>query len=98
MVPESLTQAFTLTQAIEAAATRSDWVKAAALVETRAPLLKSLQPPQPPEALDIIRAIQRIDSAVAIHAQAEKDAMAVRQSHAMQQIESVSLYQTTGML
>ncbi|WP_246173964.1 flagellar protein FliT [Paraburkholderia hayleyella] len=98
MIPDSLAQAFALTEAIQTATAENNWVCAAALVEARSPLLMSLQPAQTPEALEIIRAIQRIDGMIALHAQEEKEAMMARQNSAMQKIESVSLYQTTGML
>lgn len=98
MTDEPLDRALGLSEAIEAAAVEGDWLRAAALVEERSPLLMSLSPTQTPEALEKIRTIQRIDVAITEHAKAGSDRIASQHSEAIGRIKAVSLYHTTGML
>ena len=98
MTNDSLDRALGLTEAIEVTATQGDWLRASALAEERSPLLMSLQPEQTPRALETIRAIQRIDAVVTERAKAGQDRLAAQHQVAIQRIESVSLYHTTGML
>ncbi|CAG4899280.1 flagellar protein FliT [Paraburkholderia gardini] len=98
MADEPLDRALDLSQAIEAAAVEGDWLRAAALVEERSPLLMSLSPTQTPEALDKIRTIQRIDVAITEQAKTGSDRIASQHSAAIGRIKAVRLYHTTGML
>jgi flagellar protein FliT len=98
MAHDALKQLLTLTQAIEAAAAQRDWPLAAALAGQQSELLKSLQPEQSAEALEIVNAIQRINANVGQQASTEKDALVERQGESVSRIKSVSLYQSTGML
>src|SRR5258707_735708 len=98
MTNDSLDRALGLTEAIEAAVSQGDWLRAAALAEERSPLLMSLQPEQTPEAIETIRRIQRIDAVVTEQARTGQDRLAAQHNVAIQRIESVSMYHTTGML
>jgi flagellar protein FliT len=98
MTDDTLNRALGLSQAIETAVAEGDWVRASALAEERSPLLMSLSPTQTPQALEKIRAIQRIDASVSEHARNGRDDLAARHSGALKRIESVSLYHRTGML
>ena len=59
-----LTRVWELTQAIEHAATMSDWSNAARLAEERSPLLMSLSASQTCDAMATIRRIQAVDAAI----------------------------------
>ncbi len=64
-----LSRAWELTQAIQHAATRGDWITAARLAEERSPLLMSLAASQTPDAMVTIRRIQEANSAIMADAQ-----------------------------
>jgi|SRR5690349_13417202 hypothetical protein len=95
---DSLTRALDLTRALEAAVSQQDWARASAIVEERSPLLMSLRPEQTPEALEKIRAIQRIDAGISQQTRTGMDRLTERHGNALQRIKSVSLYHSTGML
>ncbi|CAG4903339.1 flagellar protein FliT [Paraburkholderia saeva] len=98
MTDDTLNRALGLTQAIETAVAEDDWVRASALAEERSPLLMSLSPTQTPQALETIRAIQRIDASIREYIRNGHDRLAAQHGAALKRIESVSLYHRTGML
>ncbi|AUT69925.1 flagellar protein FliT [Paraburkholderia hospita] len=95
---DSLTRALDLTHALESAVSQQDWARASAIVEERSPLLMSLRPEQTPEALDKIRAIQRIDAGISQQTRTGMDRLTERHGDALRRIKSVSMYHSTGML
>jgi hypothetical protein len=71
MTTDTLSRAFDLTRAMQSAADARDWVRVAALVGERSPLLMSLSGEQTPDALDRVRQIMAIDASITAHAQAD---------------------------
>jgi flagellar protein FliT len=98
MSNESLSRAYELTQAMNAAAAEGDWLYAAELADTRSPLLMSLTADQTPEALATIQAIQDIDAEIERIAQRGRDALMSDMHASMRRVEAVSFYQATGRL
>ena len=64
MTNDTLSRAFDLTRAMQSAADARDWVRVAALVDERSPLLMNLSGEQTPEALDRVRQIMAIDASI----------------------------------
>jgi hypothetical protein len=98
MAIDVLKRAHGLTQAIESAIAEGDWVRASSLAQERSPLLMGLQADQTPEALAIIREIQRIDAAIAQQAHAGQERLVAQQSQSMYKISATSMYHKTGMM
>ncbi|WP_175685967.1 flagellar protein FliT [Burkholderia anthina] len=82
-----------LTQAIEAAGKRQDWIEAARLVEERSPLLMSLPAPQSDAARDILRAIHATDQAVVATARTAQTELQHAYHQAINSVQNVSEYQ-----
>ncbi|KWI62251.1 hypothetical protein WT72_03640 [Burkholderia pseudomultivorans] len=82
-----------LTQAIDAAGKREDWIEAARLVDKRSPLLMSLPAPQSDAARDILRAIHAVDQAIIATAQTAQTALQQAYHQAMSSAQNVSEYQ-----
>jgi flagellar protein FliT len=98
MTNDVLDRAYSLTQAIESAAAQGDWLQAATHADERSPLLMSLQREQTPQALALIREIQRIDAAVAQRAQTGQEQLVTQHNESLKKIQATSLYHKTGML
>ncbi|MCA8205532.1 flagellar protein FliT [Burkholderia sp. AU33545] len=98
MEPTSLTRALALTHALADAVSHDAWERAAALVNERAALLMSLDADQTPDALAIIREIQRLDAIITEQAMAGRERLMTNHRLALQRIDAASRYQSTGML
>ncbi|MEX3937457.1 flagellar protein FliT [Paraburkholderia phymatum] len=98
MIDKSLSLAYELTHALQDAISQGAYTTAAQLAEKRSPLLMRLTADQTPEALKMIREIQRIDAAIMQQAEAGRDQLAARQSAAVSKIEAARQYQATGMM
>lgn len=96
--PTLLSRVWELTQAIEHAATMADWCGAAHLVETRSPLLMSLNASQTPDALAIIRRIQAIDSAIMADAKTTQQELQTEFQVALGRTEAAGQYQQIAQL
>ncbi|KVK96903.1 hypothetical protein WT21_24095 [Burkholderia territorii] len=94
----SLTRALALTQALADAVSHDAWERAAELVNERAALLMSLDADQTPDALAIVREIQRLDAHITELAMAGRERLMTNHRVAMQRIDAASRYQSTGML
>lgn len=94
----SLTRALALTHALEDAVSHDAWERAAALVDERATLLMSLDADQTPDALAIVREIQRLDAIITEQAKAGRERLMTNHRLALQRIDAASRYQSTGML
>ena len=94
---ETLAHALRLTHAINSAVQQGDWVQAGALVSERSPLLMSLQPDQPPQALAMIREIQALDAQIAVCSKAGFESLSNQNAAAMQRIKSTQQYLKIGM-
>lgn len=81
-----------LTEAIRHTAQMSDWQATARLVNERHPLLMSIQPDQPPQALALIRRIQTITDAFVQEAAAARDELTAEYSAAQKQTASAQAY------
>lgn len=82
-----------LTQAIEAAGKRQDWIEAARLADERSPLLMSLPAPQSDAARDILRAIHTVDQAIVATAQTAQTELQQAYQQAMSSVQNASEYQ-----
>ncbi|MBR8173916.1 flagellar protein FliT [Burkholderia cenocepacia] len=82
-----------LTQAIDAAGKRQDWIEAARLVSVRSPLLMSLSMPRSDAARDILRAIHAADQDVLAGARAAQTQLQQAYRQAMNSVQSVGEYQ-----
>ncbi|ENH6340838.1 flagellar protein FliT [Burkholderia vietnamiensis] len=98
MTTDNLSRAFDLTRAMQSAADARDWVRVAALVGERSPLLMSLSGEQTPDALDRVRQIMAIDASITAHAQADHHRLTAEFAQSQERIKAASLYQKTGML
>jgi len=76
MTNDTLSRAFDLTRAMQSAADARDWVRVAALVDERSPLLMNLSGEQTPDVLDQVRQIMAIDASITEHAQTDRDRLA----------------------
>ncbi|AFQ46606.1 flagellar protein FliT [Burkholderia cepacia] len=88
-----LERVWSLTQAIEHAASMADWPGAARLVEQRSPLLMSLAAPQSPDALAILKRIEEIDAAVMADAQTTRRELQAEFQAAIGRTEAALQYQ-----
>jgi hypothetical protein len=98
MSEQPLDRAYELTEAMSAAASAGDWLRAAQLAEERSPFIMSLTANQPPEAMAKIRAIQQFDAAITGHATAGRDVMTNQLGDALTRIAAAGFYQQTGKL
>ncbi|SAK41096.1 Flagellar protein FliT [Caballeronia hypogeia] len=89
---ELIQNAWALTEAIEEAAGKDDWARAAELTEARAPLVMALQAEQPADALAMIRKIQASMDAVATRAKDAQAALAAVYRRSMDGAKAVSRY------
>lgn len=97
MTNASLVQALRLTHAIDSAVQQGNWLRAEQLVSKRSPLLMALQPDQPPQALEMIREIQALDTQIAARTRAGFDTLSRQNADAMQRIKSTREYLKIGM-
>jgi flagellar protein FliT len=90
---ELIQEAWSLTEAIEAAVGNEDWARAAELTEARAPLVMALRAEQPAESLAVIRKIQASIDAVASRAQAAQTALSANYRRSMDGAKAAGRYQ-----
>ncbi|WP_250517723.1 flagellar protein FliT [Caballeronia sp. INDeC2] len=95
---ELIQNAWTLTEAIEAAVGKEDWAQAAELDEARAPLVMSLQADQPADALIVIRKIQASMDAVAARARDAQTALSATYRRSMDGAKAASQYHQAARL
>ncbi|MGR3908554.1 flagellar protein FliT [Burkholderia sp. SR8] len=98
MEHSSLTRALALTHALADAVSHDAWEHAATLVNERAALLMSLDANQTPQALAIVREIQRLDADITERAKAGRERLMTNHRLALQRIDAASRYQSTGMM
>jgi flagellar protein FliT len=95
---ELIQQAWTMTEAIEAAADAQDWARAAELTEARSPLLMSLTADQPAESLATIRKIQTSIEWTMSRARTEQLIVGAAYRKSMNQAQAAGQYQKAAWL
>jgi hypothetical protein len=88
-----IAQLWTLTQAIERAASLADWPQAARLTEERSPLFASLSAVQATAAIETIRRIEAVDAAVLAEAHTTQRELDSEYQAAMSRVQATSQYQ-----
>ncbi|WP_321794173.1 flagellar protein FliT [Caballeronia sp. J97] len=89
---ELIHNAWSLTEAIEEAASKNEWARAAELAEARAPLVMALQAPQPADALEVIRKIQASIDAVSARARDAQTTLGATYRRSMDGAKAASRY------
>jgi len=87
-----------LTKDIEQAAAVGEWERAASLALERTPLIHQLSASQPATALEMIRAIQKIDQAVMQQAGIAQQEMGAEYATAMKSVRGASQYQAVARM
>jgi hypothetical protein len=82
-----------LTQEIARAASLADWVEAARLTEERSPLFSSLAAVQTAIAMETIRRIQAVDSALLVNAETSQRELETEYQAAMSRVQATTQYQ-----
>ncbi|CEJ96459.1 Adenosylhomocysteinase (EC 3.3.1.1) [Caballeronia glathei] len=95
---DAIQQAWSLTEAIEAAAAAGDWPRAAHLAEARSPYLMSLEADQDAYALATIRRIQSSTASMMQAAQTAQAALVANHRRSMDQANAAGLYQQAARL
>ncbi|VXC63727.1 conserved hypothetical protein [Burkholderia sp. 8Y] len=90
---ELIENAWSLTEAIEAAVNNGDWARAAEIDAKRAPLVMALQADQPADALAVIRKIQASIDAVTARARTAQTTLAAAYRRSMDGAKAASRYQ-----
>ena len=81
-----------LTQEIARAASLADWTEAARLTEERSPLFSALAADQTAVAMEVIRRIQAVDSALLADARTTQSELEIDYQAAMSRVQATSLY------
>ncbi|MFM0323792.1 flagellar protein FliT [Caballeronia glebae] len=89
---EVIQNAWSLTEAIEEAVSKSDWARAAELDQARAPFVMALQAEQPAHALAIIRKIQTSIEGVAVRARDAQTTLSAGYRRSMEGAKAASRY------
>ncbi|SAL56821.1 hypothetical protein AWB74_02615 [Caballeronia arvi] len=90
---EIIQRAWALTEALEAAASAQDWVKAAELTQARTALVMAIEKEQSEEALVVIRRIQASIESMMGRAEAAQALLGTGYRRAMDQAQAAGRYQ-----